>query len=99
MNLVQIDIVHAEAAQGRIDRVQEVLAGKASTIRAIAHRVVNLGSHHDLFAAREVAQCAPEDLLAGTLRVHVCGIEIIDALLQGMLDERTTLCFRQYPVL
>ena len=52
---------------------------------------------HDLVALREVLQRAADDLLADAARVHVGGVEEVDAVLEGALDERPAGRLVQHP--
>jgi hypothetical protein len=97
VDLVQVDIVGAEAAQAVVDLGQDRLAGQARAVGARAHRVPDLGGDDDVVAVGEVLQRPAEDLLAGTLGVHVGGVEEVDARLDRVPDERAALLLAQRP--
>ena len=59
--------------------------------------MAQLGRDHDVVAVREVAQGAAEDLLAGALRVHVRGVEEVDAGVEGVPDERAGIGLAERP--
>ena len=52
------------------------------------HRVVeDLGGDHDLVTSRHVLQRASQHLLAFAQRVHVSGVEEVDAVSRAFADE------------
>lgn len=53
MDLVEVDIIGAEAAQAVVDLVEDRLARQAGAIGARAHAVEHLGGEHDPVAARK----------------------------------------------
>jgi len=57
----------------------DVLSAEPALVRRFSHREVDLGRQHDLIEARKVAQRTPGDLFARPERVHVRGIEEVDA--------------------
>lgn len=97
VDLVEVDVVGAEAAQAVIDLGKDRLARQAGTVRTRAHRVPDLCGDEDVVAVGEVIQRPAQDLFAGTLRVHVRGVEEVDARLDRLLDERTALLLGQRP--
>src|SRR4029453_1943429 len=60
-------------------------------------RPVQLRRDDDLIARREVAQRPSEHFLTRAERVHVGGVEEIDAKLERATDERAPLLFREDP--
>ena len=64
VDLVEVDVVGAEAAERRVDGLEDVLARQASSVDVIADRVEDLGRHHHFVAARQLTQRASQDLLA-----------------------------------
>jgi hypothetical protein len=97
MDLVEIDIVGAQALQAGVDLVEDGLARQAAAIGAGAHLHIDLGRQHDLLALGEIAQGAADDLLAGAVGVDVGGVDEIDAEFQCLLDERPTLLLIKGP--
>src|ERR1700674_3260813 len=98
MDLVEVDVVGAEAAQRAVDGVEDVFARQPAVIRTLAHRKEDLGGDDHLVALGEVAERPPQHLLAGAARVHVGGVEEVHAHLERPADERPALLFRQHPV-
>ena len=70
-------------------RVEQVLARQPLVVRTVAHRVKDFGRDDHLVAPGEVLQRAAEDFLAGAARIHVGGVEEVDAAFERPLDERT----------
>jgi len=98
VDLVEIDIIEAEAAQAVVDGVHHMLAREADFVRARAHRAAQLCRNDDVFAVgAEVLQRAAEDFLRDAARIDIGGVEEIDAGLQGLLDEGARFLFFQHP--
>src|SRR6266851_7670512 len=68
--LVEVDVIHAEAAEAGVDLGKDRLAGKPGAVRAGAHASVHLGGDDNLVAAGKVPDCATEDLFAVTERIR-----------------------------
>lgn len=79
MDLVEIDIVGAEAAQAVVDLGKDRGAGKTLAVWAGAHATEHLGCQHDLLAGRQFLKQDAGDLFAGALCVDIGRIEEIDA--------------------
>jgi len=88
MDLVEVDVIHAEPLQRGVDRLHDVLAREAARVSARAHRVEDLGGDDDLVALGEFLQGAAEDLLARADRIHVGRVEEIDAAFERLANER-----------
>ncbi len=56
MNLVEIDEIHAQAAQRVFAGFDDVLAAESAPVRALAHRPVNFRGHDDIVARRHLAE-------------------------------------------
>ncbi len=97
VDLVEIDVIHAEAAQARVDLGEDRFARQPGAVRAGAHPAINLGGDDDLVAAGKLLDCAAEDFLAVAERVAVRGIEEVDAGFERALDERSALLFAERP--
>ena len=97
VDLVEIDVVHAEPAQAVVDLGHDRLARQAGAVRAGAHPAIDLGGDDDLVAAGEVLDRAAEDLLAVAERIAVRGVEEIDAGFERLLDERAAFFLAQAP--
>ena len=50
VDLVQVDVVGAQAGQGGVDLLEDGLAGQAGAARAIVHSAEYLGGQHDVLA-------------------------------------------------
>jgi hypothetical protein len=97
VDLVEVDVVHAQAAKAVVDLGHDRSAGQAAAVGALMHLAVDLGGDHHLVAPGEVGQRVAEDLLAGAGRVDVGGVEEVDALLERAPDEPAALLGRQRP--
>ena len=97
VDLVQVDGLDAEPAQARLAPLHDVLARDAAHVGSISHREMHLGGEDDLFHLRHLPQGASGDLLAHPHRVHVGGVEEVDAQIQGFLEERAGVDFVEYP--
>lgn len=89
VDLVEVDVVGAQAPQAVVDLGHHRLAGESGAVGPGAHPAVHLGREHDVVAAGEIGQCLADDLLAGAVGVHVGGVEEGDAGLQRLPDQRT----------
>ncbi len=88
MDLVEVDVIDAEALEAGVDGGHDVLAREAAVVGRVAHGVEDLGGNHQLFAAGlELAQQLAGDALALAERVDVGGIEEVDAGFDGAADE------------
>ena len=75
VDLVQVDVVHAKPGQAGVDLREDRLARQPAPVRARAHGMANLRGDDGFVTVREILQGAPEDFLAGALRVGVCRVE------------------------
>ena len=97
VDLVEVHVVHAEPAERSVDRVHQVLAREAPFVGAVLRRKVRLGRDHQLIARGELLDRAAHDLFAHAARVHVGGVEEIDALLDRALQEWPALRLVKHP--
>ena len=97
VDLIEVDIVHAEPAQAVVDLGEDRLARQAGAIGAGTHPAVDLGRDHHLVAAGEILDRPAEDLLAGAERIAIRGVEEIDAGFERLLDERPALLLAEAP--
>ena len=88
MDLVEVDVVHAQSAQTGVHLGEDRLPGQAGEVGAVAHPTVHLGRHHQLVAPTVVGQGPADDLLAGSGRVDVRGVEEVDPCLDRRADQR-----------
>jgi hypothetical protein len=66
MDLVEVDIVSAEARQAVVDLGQDGLAGQSLTIGPRPHAAVDLGGDDDFFPGDIRQKSLADDLLAAT---------------------------------
>ncbi len=97
MDLVEVDVIHAEPAQAGVYLAHDRLARQPAAIWPRPHTPVDLGRDHDLVAVREIPDRPAEDLLAAAERITVRGIEEIDAALKCPLDEGAGLLLAEAP--
>jgi hypothetical protein len=97
VDLVEVDVVGAQPPQRMVDLGHDRLAGQPLPVRAGTHRVAQLGRDDDVVAVGEVLERAAEDLLAGPVRVHVRGVEEVDARLERVLDQGPGLLLAEGP--
>ena len=90
VDLVEVDVVHTEPAQARIDLGHDRLARQADGVAATAHRPVHLGRQDDLVTVGEISERSADDLLARADGVDVRRVEEVDAGVEGILDETST---------
>src|SRR5437016_11084610 len=86
MDLIEIDVIGAEAPQARIDFGHDRLARQAGAIGARPHPAIDLGSDDDLVSSGEILDRTPENLLAAAERIAVRRVEEIDAGFERTLD-------------
>ncbi len=79
VDLVEIDIVGAEAAQAVVDLSKDRGAGQALAVRAGTHAAEYFGREHSFLAGRQFLQQGASYLFAGALRVDIGRVEEIDA--------------------
>ncbi len=87
VDLVQVHVVHVQAAEGGVDRRHDVLAGQAAVILTRPHRAIHLGCDDNLVTAEELAEQAAGRDLARSVGIDVCGIEERDAAVGRGLDD------------
>ncbi len=97
MDLVEVDVIGAEALQARIDLAHDRLARKAGAIRSRPHPAIDFGSDDNLVPSGEILDRTPENLLAAAERIAVRRVEEIDARFERTLDERTALLLAEAP--
>src|SRR5471030_2711705 len=97
MDLIEIDIIRAQAPQRSVDSFHDTFAREAMRVDARAHRAEDLGRDDDFVAFGEILDRAAQYFLAGPLRIDVGGVEEVDALLQRFPDEGSRGLFLQNP--
>ena len=97
MDLVEVDIIHAEPVQAGVDLAHDCLARQAAAVRTGTHPAIHFGRDDHLVAAGEVLDSPAEDLLAAAERITVRGVEEIDAAFECPLDERAGFLLGEAP--
>src|SRR5439155_2409370 len=87
MDLVEVDVIGAEAPQARVDLGHDRLARHAGAIGSRPHPAIDLGSDDDLVSSGEILDRTPENLLAAAERIAVRRVEEIDPGVERTLDE------------
>ena len=83
MDDVKIEVVGAEPLEGRRDLPLDGGAGQLPLVE------VHLARQNDVFAGHaEVRQRGSDELLTGATRVHVGGVDEVDAQFECALDDR-----------
>src|ERR1700726_2218287 len=95
--LVEVDVIHAEAAEAGVDLGKDRVARKPGAVRAGAHASVYLGGDDNLVAAGKVPDCATEDLFAVAEGITVGGVEEVDAGFERLLNEGFALLLAERP--
>ena len=96
MDLVEVDVVELQAAQALLQRRDDVAARRAAHVRAGAGLAEDLGRDDDALARDlEVLQRLPGDLFRAAGRVHVGGVDEIDARVERAADDPLGLVLLQ----
>ena len=97
VDLVEVDRLHAQPPQAGLATLLDVLARKALHVRPFAHAAEDLGGQHHLLQLGVLPQGLAGDLFAHAHRVHVGGVEEVDAGLDGLAEEGHGRLFVQDP--
>src|SRR5271166_649371 len=97
VDLIEVDIIHAEPTQAVVDLGRDPLARQAGAIGAGTHPAIDLGGNDNLFAAREILDSAAEDFFAAAKRIAVRSVEEVDPSFERLLDKRAALLLAQAP--
>ena len=97
MDLIEVHVVGPETAQRAVDGGHQVFPREPAIVRIVGHRVERLGGEDRMVARAEVLHRAAEDLFRDAERVHVGGIEEVDALLERPLEKRAAGLFSEHP--
>lgn len=97
VDVEQIHVVHLKALERPIDLVENVLARQALAVFALAHRKPHLGRHNDIVPAGKFFQHPTGNFFGIAMIVVICGIEEVDAALNGKSKERLGFLFRKNP--
>ncbi len=76
VDLIEVDVIHAEPTQAVVDLGEDRLPRKPGSIGAGTHPAINLGGDHDLVAACEILDRAAEDFLAVAERIAVSSVMV-----------------------
>jgi hypothetical protein len=98
MDLVEVDVVGAQAREAVIDLGEDRLTGQAAAVRTGTHLAVDLGGEDDLVAVGHVGEGVADDLLGRAIGVDVGGVEEVDPGVERPLDDLPTLGLRQRPL-
>jgi hypothetical protein len=99
VDLVEVDVIGAEPSQGRVDRVEEVLAGQPLVVGSGAHRGADPGGKHVLLtASEELVEQPAGDLFADAQGVDVGGVEEDDPTVGGAAHDRFGRGLVQHPL-
>ncbi len=79
MDLVEVDVVGAEAFEALVEFEEDFFAGEAFAVGAVAHEAVELGGDDGVFAFSVGFEEAAEELFAGASGVDIGGVEEVDA--------------------
>jgi hypothetical protein len=85
VDLVQVDVVGAEATEAVVEGLGEVAPGRTARQRVVVQRVAGLGGEDDVVAA--LAEGLAEEGLGLAKAVAVGGVEEADAGVEGLADE------------
>ena len=97
MDLIEVDVVGAEPRQrARRSRRSRCLRDRPAVFGPSLIGIEGLGRDHQLIA-RLILQRTAEHLLADAARIHVGGVEKIDAVLERARDERPARRFVEHP--
>jgi hypothetical protein len=83
--LVQVDVVGAQTAQRGVELREDLLAGQATA--AVGHRPEELRGE-DVRVAGAIGEHLAEEFLRLAARVHVRGVDEVDADLERLRDAR-----------
>jgi hypothetical protein len=86
VDLVEVDAIRLQPAQAVLDLPHQPPPGVATHVAVLTHRRMGLGGEHDVVAAASGEGCA-DDLLGFAGRVHVGGVDEVDAGIEGAMDD------------
>ena len=99
VNLVEVDVIDVETLERGVDGGHDVLAREAAVVRRVGHGAADFGGDDEVFAAGlELAEEFAGDDLTVAERVHVGGVEEVDASLDGALDKGASFIFGKDPL-
>ena len=89
VDLIEVDVVGAQAPKAGVDLGHDRLAGQAGAVRAGAHAMEHLGRDHNLVAPRGLCDDLTQDLFAAAGRIHVGRVEEVDSGVERAVDDWT----------
>ena len=89
MNLVEVDVISSQAPQAMVDLCHDRLPRHAERIRTIPRGGTELACADHTVAMGEVIQRSAEDHFALSVRIHVGGIEKVNAGFDRVADDRS----------
>jgi hypothetical protein len=87
MGIVQVDAVCLEAAERVLTGAEDVVLAKPLVIRAVTHRVVDLGGEEHSVSLARFLQKASDDTLAFARIVAIGCVKDVYAGIQGCLHD------------
>ncbi len=97
VDLVEVDVIGAEAAEAVIDFGEDCFAREAGAVDIGPHAAVDLRGEDDRVARGHFLEQLADDLFAGAVGVDVGGVEEIDAGVERLFDEGPSFFFGQRP--
>jgi hypothetical protein len=94
--LVEVDVIGAEACERLIDLLQHLPAREPVVLAAVVHREVPLRREH-VRVARAGLQHLAEERLCLAERVHIRGVDEVDARGEGGIDAGSRLVVADAP--
>ena len=84
VHLVEVDVAGPQPAQAGLAALDDVMAGEALHVRALAHRHAHLGGDQEVIATS--LEHLADDLLGQAGRVHVGRVDHVDAGVTAHVD-------------
>src|SRR5690242_10155307 len=89
MNLVEVDVIGLKTFEAALDRIHDMAARGAEIVGAGTHAAIEFGGDDNIRAlGADLLEGLAKELLGVPLRVHIGGVEKIDAGLNRACDER-----------
>jgi len=87
MQLVQVDIIGLQPAQGSLTGAQDMIAAGSRLVWSIAHAVEALGGQEDLLTSSKILESLANDALALTVLVFIGCVDEVDPCIQRPRDD------------
>ncbi|MNE33098.1 hypothetical protein D3C81_1135660 [compost metagenome] len=86
VQVVDVQVIGAQARQAGLDRIEDVLAAQTAAVgHAVSRTKADLGRQHPFMAV--AGNRFADDLFTAPGAVHVCGVNEVDALVPGFVDD------------